>query len=60
MGYDMKIVSLTVVDEKGVSHTWEGIEGWVRVRTQSAKTKPYQQGVTAHLLLPPLDKNPTE
>lgn len=56
----MKIVSLTVVDDKGVSHTWEGIEGWVRVRTQSSKAQPYQEGVDAHLLLPPREENPTE
>lgn len=56
----MKIVSITVVDEKGVEHKWEGIEGWVRTRTISAKNKPYQQNVTASLLLPPLEQNPTE
>jgi hypothetical protein len=55
----MRIVSLTVVDDQGVSHTWEGVEGWLRVRTQSAKKGPYQQGVDAHLLLPPADKAPT-
>lgn len=56
----MKIVSLTVVDEHGVTHTWEGVEGWVRVRNQSSKAKPYQEGVDAHLLLPVAEKNPTE
>ena len=48
----MKITQLSVVDEKGVTHTWEGIEGWVRVRNQSAKKEKYQEGVDAHLLLP--------
>ena len=56
----MKIVSLTVVDDHGITHTWEGIEGWAQVRTQSAKTKPYQQDVTAHITLAPADQNPTE
>lgn len=54
----MKIVSLSVVDEKGVTHTWEGIEGWVRVRNSSAKSKPYQQTVTASMSLPPIEVSP--
>ena len=48
----MKIIALTVTDDKGVIHTWEGIEGHVKVRNQSEKKKPYQEAVDAHLLLP--------
>lgn len=48
----MKIVSVSVTDDTGIVHTWEGIEGWVKVRNRSAKNQPYQETVVAHLLLP--------
>lgn len=47
----MKITAISVTDEKGVVHTWEGIEGWVRIRNQSYKNQDYQESLDAHLLL---------
>jgi CRISPR/Cas system-associated endonuclease Cas3-HD len=52
----MKIIALTVTDENGVLHTWEGVEGHVRVRSTLHQTgknaTAYQRAVDAHLLLP--------
>ena len=51
----MKIHRITVTDDKGVDHTWEGIEGYVRYETGSihSKGKAYQQTVEAQLTLEP-------
>jgi hypothetical protein len=48
----VKIVALTVTDEHGVEHHWEGVEGHVHVRSNSYKKDNYVQTVSAHLVLP--------
>ena len=56
----MKIVSLTVVDDQGVTHKWEGTEGFVSVTTAQKKSesqltgsaKQYGVAVDAHLIVP--------
>lgn len=47
----MRITSITVTDEAGVDHTWEGLDGFVRVAAVNAKKEPYRQAVDAHLVL---------
>lgn len=47
----MKITRITVTDEQGVDHTWEGLEGFLHVHTINENRQPYQQAVDAHLLL---------
>jgi hypothetical protein len=48
----MKIVKIVVTDEGGIEHEWDGVEGFVRIASVQAKTKPYQQRIEASLLLP--------
>ena len=48
----MKIVAITVTDEHGVEHKWEGVEGHVHIRSNSYKKDDYVKTVTAHLVLP--------
>lgn len=48
----MKIQRLTVTDEHGVQHVWEG-EGFVHpIRSESYNSQPYSMSVTAHIALP--------
>lgn len=47
----MRITTLAVVDEDGVEHRWEGVEGFVKVRSSSYLTEPYVQVVTAQVTL---------
>jgi len=56
----MKIHRITVTDETGVDHTWEGLVGYLNVSPGSinGKGKPYQQAVDAHLLLEPIPIKP--
>jgi hypothetical protein len=48
----MKITAIRVVDEHGVEHLFEGIEGSLHIRTVTGKSQPYQRAIDAHLLLP--------
>jgi hypothetical protein len=50
---DMKIHRITVTDSTGVDHTWEGVEGWLSVRSVNKKGQTYQQAIDAHLALEP-------
>lgn len=47
----MRIHRITVTDDTGVDHTWEGLDGFLTVRSITYKTQPYQTAVDAHLLL---------
>lgn len=48
----MKIKSMTVIDDRGITYSWKGESGYAVVRSQSKKGQPYQTAVDAHLLLP--------
>lgn len=48
----MRITTITVTDDSGVQHTWEGLEGFLHVHAVNDHRKDYQQAVDAHLVLP--------
>lgn len=49
----MKITKIVATDEQGVEHHFEGVEGYLKIRSINYKKQPYQKQVEAVITLPP-------